>query len=42
MSGNLGIGIREEGGVGIRGVGEVEGDMAISMDIKSVLSVPKS
>ena len=42
VSGNSGIGTREENGVGIRGVEEVEGDMAISVDTKSVLSVPKS
>ena len=42
VRGNSGIGTREENGVGIKGVEEVEGDMAISVDTKSVLSVPKS
>ena len=42
MSGNSRIGTKEENEVGIRGVEEVEGDMTISVDTKSVLSVPKS
>ena len=42
MSGKAGIGIGEEGGVGIGGVKEVEGDMAISLDTKSVMLVPNS